>query len=81
VTPGLDWVIVGGESGTGARPVCLSWIRNIVHDCAATTDDDGSDGECRWPIGKELKLRDRKGGDPSEWSAYLRVREFPAVRP
>lgn len=93
---GVDWVIVGGESGHGARPVCLSWIRNIVHDCAEahvpcfvkqlgarpyeTTDDDGADGECRWPIGKELKLKDRKGGDPAEWSPYLRVRQFPEVR-
>lgn len=29
-----------------------------------------------WPI----DLRDRKGGDPSEWPEYLRVREFPEVR-
>ena len=25
-----------------------------------------------------LRLNDRKGGDPSEWPADLRVREFPA---
>lgn len=30
---GLDWVIVGGESGPGARPFCLSWALNIVADC------------------------------------------------
>lgn len=27
-----------------------------------------------------LSLRDRKGGDPSEWPEDLRVREFPEVR-
>jgi hypothetical protein len=27
-----------------------------------------------------LKLRDRKGGDPSEWPADLRVRQFPEPR-
>lgn len=26
-------------------------------------------------------LRDRKGGDPDEWPADLRVREFPVARP
>jgi len=26
---GIDWVIVGGESGTGARPCDLAWIREI----------------------------------------------------
>jgi hypothetical protein len=28
-----------------------------------------------------LDLRDRKGGDPSEWPADLRVRQWPEVQP
>jgi len=28
-----------------------------------------------------LNLRDRKGGDPAQWPADLRMRELPAVRP
>ena len=32
-----------------------------------------------WPA-QPLKLRDRKGGDPSEWPEDLRVREWPEVR-
>lgn len=31
--PGLDWVVVGGESGPGARPCDLVWIRSIVGQC------------------------------------------------
>src|SRR5579883_426912 len=31
----LDWVIVGGESGPGARSCNLSWLKSIVDDCAA----------------------------------------------
>ncbi len=27
---GVDWVIVGGESGAGARPCALEWIESIV---------------------------------------------------
>lgn len=30
---GIDWVIVGGESGFGARPVHPDWIRNIQKQC------------------------------------------------
>jgi hypothetical protein len=31
----------------------------------------------RYGTAKALSLRDRKGGDPSEWPEDLRVREFP----
>ena len=31
--PGIDWVIVGGESGPGARPCNLSWVRSLVEQC------------------------------------------------
>jgi protein gp37 len=30
---GIDWVIVGGESGPGARPIELSWITSIRDAC------------------------------------------------
>jgi protein gp37 len=26
---GIDWVIVGGESGPGARPIDVKWVRDI----------------------------------------------------
>lgn len=29
----INWVIVGGESGAGARPCELGWIRDVVRDC------------------------------------------------
>lgn len=31
----LDWVVVGGESGPGARPCDVEWIRSIVAQCSA----------------------------------------------
>jgi protein gp37 len=31
----IDWVIVGGESGPGARPCNVEWIRSIVAQCKA----------------------------------------------
>lgn len=31
---GIDWVIVGGESGPGARPMQPGWVRNLRDLCA-----------------------------------------------
>lgn len=30
---GIDWVIVGGESGPGARPIHLDWVREVRDQC------------------------------------------------
>lgn len=30
---GIDWVIVGGESGAGARPMDPSWVLDILEQC------------------------------------------------
>jgi protein gp37 len=32
---GIDWVIVGGESGPGARPMQLQWVEAIQKQCLA----------------------------------------------
>ena len=32
---GIDWVIVGGESGPGARPMDPNWARGIRDQCVA----------------------------------------------
>ena len=32
---GIDWVIVGGESGPGARPMQADWARDIRDQCQA----------------------------------------------
>lgn len=71
-----DWVIVGGESGSHARPCRVAWIRKFV--------------QARRPGGAKLfvkqlgsnvpdfsGLKHPKGGDPEEWPQDLRVREFP----
>ena len=33
---GIDWVIVGGESGAGARAMDRDWVVNILGQCRAT---------------------------------------------
>jgi len=32
---GLDWVVVGGESGPGARPMDIAWVRSLRDQCQA----------------------------------------------
>lgn len=32
---GIEWVIVGGESGPAARPMCADWVREIRDQCLA----------------------------------------------
>jgi protein gp37 len=33
MTQGIDWVIVGGESGPGARPMHPGWARSLRDQC------------------------------------------------
>lgn len=75
----LDWIIVGGESGKGARPFDIGWAREILHQCrvagvAAFMKQVGSN-----PVygGEPLAFHNHKGGDPNEWPADLRVQESP----
>jgi protein gp37 len=37
VDGGLDWVVVGGESGPGARPMDPDWARRLRDECAAAS--------------------------------------------
>lgn len=77
---GLDWVIVGGESGAGARSMVLGWAKDVVRQCQAAglpvmVKQIGAKPTNR--EGEPHAVKDRKGGDMAEWPAELRVREFP----
>jgi protein gp37 len=86
-TTGLNWVIVGGESGPKARPCDVAWIRSTIRQCkdagvpcfvkqlGARSVENSSDYCC----GKRVRLRASKGNDPAEWPEDLRVREWPEV--
>jgi protein gp37 len=80
---GIDWVIVGGESGPLARPCELDWVRSIVEQCDAAdvpvfVKQLGAVPHSVLHEGNTaIVLRDKKGGDPDEWPEDLRVRQFP----
>ena len=81
---GLDWVLVGGESGPGARPCDVAWIRAIVEQCKAAGTAcfvKQLGAHAIYSHSRDvIVLRDPKGADPSEWPADLRVRQFPEVQ-
>ncbi len=82
-TPRIDWVIVGGESGGGARQLGLGWIRDIVSQCQKASVPVFVKQVGAWVAsGGSMAERpnDRKGGDMSEWPEDIRVREFPAMK-
>jgi protein gp37 len=87
---GVDWVIVGGESGPRARGCNVAWIRSIVDQCRMTdtacfVKQLGSNPIFGGDFAKKtgpmegIRLRDKKGGDPAEWPEDMRVRQFPKV--
>ncbi len=78
----IQCVIIGGESGPGARPCQIEWIESLVEQC----DEVGVKafvkqlGANAWWKGKRLKLVDKKGGDWTKWPAgleHLKRRELP----
>ena len=69
----LSWVIVGCESGPGARPMHEEWARDLVKQCrAAGVPAFVKQVHRLTPTGK---LRVSK--DMNEWPEDLRFREFP----
>jgi len=73
----VDWLIVGGESGgREARPFDLRWAQDVLAECAFAgipvfVKQLGS----VWA--RAHHAADGHGGDPAEWPAFYRVREFP----
>lgn len=64
----LDWVIIGGESGHGARPMHPDWVRSLASQCREA--------------GVSFLVK-QMGGYPNKRAALedlpvdLRIREFP----
>ncbi len=93
---GIDWLILGGESGPRARVCDLAWLRRIIKlqllpvfvkqlGALASDPPNGLAGK-RLPIAREAlpllktRLTHPKGGDVDEWPVDLLVREFPTPR-
>jgi protein gp37 len=90
-TKTVDWCIVGGESGKGARDCHIDWVRSLVKQCKSANVPVFVKQLGIHPVASSpyiegvacvnyfVKLRDRKGGDISEFPEDLQIREFPDV--
>lgn len=81
----FDWVIVGGESGPNARPNDIGWTESIIEQCQAAgvacfhKQLGSRSARVVNEKTRHLIIQDPKGGDPAEWPAHLRFRQFPQV--
>jgi protein gp37 len=81
-TAAIDWVIIGGESGSKARPFHLEWAQFLIHQCneAGVKVFMKQVGSNAFYEGKPFKTKSRSGSDPSEWPKWARAQEFPATK-
>jgi len=75
----LDWIIQGGESGTGAVSFPYEWARRLRDDCAAagTPYFLKQVGPKPTEGGHPVEIGDSHGGNWAEWPEDLRVRQVP----
>lgn len=71
----VDWVIIGGESGSKARPYRPEWARDLIGQGRLL-----GTAYFHKQVGSRREGWDGitgKGDDPAEWPADLRCQEFP----
>jgi protein gp37 len=77
---GIDWVIVGGESGASAEPFHVEWAEKLREQCreAGVAFFFKQLGSKPYYHGEPLKMKDPHGGDWDEWlEVAWKVREAP----
>ena len=73
----VDWVIVGGESGSEARPFQVWWARELLYDCMrANVPFFMKQMGTWWMRTQSLK---GKGNHLEDIPEAIRVRQFPQV--
>ncbi len=77
---GIDWLIVGGESGSGHRPIEVEWVRDLRDACLAQRL--GPDGHDDARLGTRFFFKQWGGAKPTSGGRDLDGRtwdEFPAT--
>ena len=77
---GVDWVIVGGESGPKARPCDIAWIRSTVEQCKAAcvacfVKQCGARPILDCPPGEEGEPQMRPDGSARYWTIAMKDRK------
>ncbi|MEM9213995.1 MAG: DUF5131 family protein [Cyanobacteria bacterium P01_F01_bin.150] len=82
-TSAIHWAIIGGESGSKARPFNIDWLNDFLVDCSeeeiapfvkqlGANVEKGIHGD-RW----QIENLDRKGGNIEAWRPWMQVRLMP----
>jgi transcriptional regulator with XRE-family HTH domain len=71
---GIDWLIIGGESGPGSRPMEIGWVEDLIGRARSA----GTAVFVK-QLGK-VWAGSGKGGDWLDWPEHLRIREYPTGR-
>lgn len=74
--PYIHWLIIGGESGAGARPFNVGWAEDTIEDCAAANVPLWVKQMGSKPRDTSMKLTG-KGDNPEEWYIKYRVQQMP----
>lgn len=72
----INWVIVGGESGPGARPMHEEWVIQIRDQCNVA-DVPLFVKQMGESWARVNKVKSKKGGNMSEWPTDLQIRDYP----
>lgn len=59
--PVADWVVIGGESGPGARPMRVEWAKSLIDQCKAEEVPVFMKQVGRWPSGDPDEFWTRGG--------------------
>lgn len=76
---GIDWAIVGGESGGRPRPMDLDWVRDIREQCAER-DVAFFFKQLGTQLARELRCSNLKGTELSDIPEEFRIRNFPGEK-
>jgi protein gp37 len=83
IRQGIDWVIAGGESGPGARPMHPDWVRSLRYQCAAASVPfhfkqwgEWNPGTVQEAVGAH-KVRVEPSGDVHPWPPIFVVGTGP----
>ena len=76
---GIDWCIVGGQSGSGAKLFDVAWIRSLQDQCrkSGTALYVKQLGARPVSATESIELKDEHGGDWNQWPMEYRIRELP----
>ncbi|MHB8860909.1 MAG: DUF5131 family protein [Pirellulaceae bacterium] len=76
--PKLDWIIQGGESGSGAHPFDIQWAYDLKQQCFRLRVPYFLKqlGSCVFAHGEQIPFADSHAGEWSAWPKALRVRQI-----